>query len=305
MDEEQEAIGEVQESNIEIHDPSYDKEIARIQSWFSEDNKNFFFGYKSVETIPSGLYNIVFNQSTGFGLSKINYTKDDIYYLPDLPHEEIVADINNFLEKRSQFAKYNLVPKRGIIIHGHPGGGKTSLIYLLIEEIQKQNGIAIYFNEPQTWTEIAQLVRKLEADRPILCIIEDLDLVIDKFGEQLFLSFLDGVNQVENVVYIGTTNNISGIPDRIKNRPSRFDRKYEIKLPSKKDRECYFSKKINEDDSAKYNLAKLVKDTDKFSMAQIKEAVIALYILDADYDETIKRLKDININDKNSIGFVK
>lgn len=288
----------------EIQDFSYDEELAKIQSWHSQDNKNFYFGYKSISGLPSGLFKIVLNETTGFGLSKINYTKDEIYYLPSLPHKEIVGDVNNFLEKRDKFLQYNLVPKRGIILHGTPGSGKTSLIYLLVEEFKNKNGIAIYFNDPQTWVDVAQIVRKLEKDRPILCIIEDLDLVIEKFGEQIFLNFLDGVNQVDNVVYIATTNNIKEIPDRIKNRPSRFDRTYEIKIPSKKDREMYLNNKITGTDLEKYDLEKMVTDTDKFSLAQLKELFIALYILEHDYADTIKRLKSTNINDQASMGFV-
>lgn len=288
----------------EIQDTLFEQEFEKIKSWYSEDNKNFYFGYKSVPGLPSGLFKIVLNETNGLGLSMINYPKEEIFYLPGLPYKEIIADINKFLSNRDTYLKYNLVPKRGVILHGVPGGGKTSLIYLLVGEIKEQNGIAIYFNDPQTWLDVAQAVRKLEKTRPILCIIEDLDLVIETFGEQVFLNFLDGVNQVDNVIYVATTNNLKNIPDRIKNRPSRFDRTYEIKIPHKKDREMYLKNKIREEDIDKYDIHKMVSDTERFSLAQLKEFFIALYILDNDYDETLKRLKSANINDQPSVGFV-
>ena len=58
---------------------------------------------------------------------------------------------------------------------------------------------------------IIHIVRKVEKTRPLLCVIEDIDLVIEKFGEEVFLNFLDGLNSIENVVYVATTNNLEKI----------------------------------------------------------------------------------------------
>jgi SpoVK/Ycf46/Vps4 family AAA+-type ATPase len=156
---------------------------------------------------------------------------------------------------------------------------------------------------PDNWVEIAKLIRKVEVDRPILCIIEDIDLVIEKFGEEVFLNFLDGLNSITNVVYVATTNNIEKIPDRIKDRPSRFDKKYEIKKPDDSDRELYFKTKLLPEDLKKYNITKLVKDTKNFTMAHLKEAFISLYILGNDYSEVISRLKKSKITEPSRIGF--
>ena len=208
----------------------------------------------------------------------------------------------NSSDNKQKFIDYNLNPKRGIILHGDPGCGKTSLIYLVVEEIKKRDGISIYFDIPQNWIEIAKLVRKVEKDRPILCIIEDIDLVIAKHGEEPFLNFLDGLNSITNVVYVATTNNLERIPDRIKDRPSRFDKQYVIKKPNDADRLLYFQTKLIKSDIKKYDLNKLVKDTKNFTMAHLKEVFISLYILNNPYDEVIKRLKGSKITD-NSIGF--
>lgn len=184
----------------------------------------------------------------------------------------------------------------------HHNCGKTSLIYLLVDEIKKRNGISVYFDVPDNWIEIAKLIRKVEKERPILCIIEDIDLIIARHGEESFLNFLDGLNSITNVVYVATTNNLSSIPDRIKDRPSRFDKQYEIKKPTDQDRKIYFETKLLEEDKKKYDLKKLVKDTRNFTMAHIKEVFISLYILGNDYNEVIGRLKKSKITDS-SIGF--
>jgi GTPase SAR1 family protein len=279
-----------------------EKIYPSIESWYTINNTDFFFNFKTVATVESGLYSMIYNDGNGFGVSKLPYKSDEFFHLPSLPHNEIIDDLINFWDNVDRFKKYNLTPKRGIILYGDPGCGKTSLIYLLIEEIKKRNGISIYFDVPQNWIEIAKLVRKVEKERPILCIIEDMDLVIMKHGEEPFLNFLDGLNSITNVVYVGTTNNLEKIPERIKDRPSRFDKKYVIKKPTDSDRALYFETKLIEADKKKYDLTKLVKDTKNFTMAHLKEVFISLYILDNPYDEVIKRLKNSKITD-NSIGF--
>lgn len=286
-----------------VSNEEYERENKKLQAWYAgEDNKTFYFGYKNVE-LPSGLYEISLDPIRGAGLTKIEPKRDDIYRLPDLPYDEIINDIKSFWSRGEYFKKYEIIQKRGIILHGHPGGGKTSLIHLMVEEIIKNDGLAIFFSEPEIWCGVSQIVRQIEKKRPILCIIEDIDLVIDKFGEQVFLTFLDGVKQIDNVVYLATTNSLNRIPDRIKKRPSRFDRIYELKLPTKADRKFYLTNKIQTEDLKNYDITQMVTDTEKFSMAQLKELVISIFILGNDYAETITRLKKANINDQLPIGF--
>lgn len=278
------------------------EEMNIIKSWFTLNNKEFFFNYTSVSKIPSGLYSMVFTDGNGFGVSKMDYKSEEFFNLPSLPHKEIISELDSFWGNKEKFKEYNLTHKRGIIIHGEPGCGKTSLIYLLIERIKELDGIAIYFDAPQNWIAVAKIIRNIEVDRPILCIIEDLDIVIGKYGEGVFLNFLDGLNGIENVVYVATTNNLSRIPPRIRNRPSRFDKQYLVGKPTNDDREMYFNLRLHDDDKKKYSIKKIVKDTKGFSMAHLKELFISLYILNMSYIEAIKRLQDNSIVD-NEFGY--
>lgn len=276
--------------------------LSIVESWTTINNIDFYFSFKSVPFIPADLYSMTFNDESGFGLSKMTYNKEEFLYLPTLPHKQIINDLQVFWDNKQKFLDYNLTHKRGFILYGESGCGKSSLIYLLVEEMIKRNGISIYFDAPNKWVEIAKLVRKIEKDRPILCIIEDIDLAIDQFGEEAFLDFLDGLNSIDNVVYVATTNYLDRIPDRIKDRPSRFDKKYKIKKPEELDRKLYFESKLKGDDFTKYDIPKLIKDTRGFTMAHLKEVFISLYILGNAYDEVIPRLKKSKITD-NHIGF--
>jgi hypothetical protein len=290
------------EDGKEMLKEHFDKIYPSIESWYTINNTDFFFNFKTVATVESGLYTMIYNDNNGFGVSKLNYKSDEFFHLPSLPHNEIIGDLIKFWDNVDRFKKYNLTPKRGIILHGDPGCGKTSLIYLLVDKLKEYNGLSIYFDNPFNWVELAKLVRKVEKTRPLLCVIEDIDLVIQKFGEEVFLNFLDGLNSIDNVVYVATTNNLEKIPARIKDRPSRFDKKYKIEKPTAEDRKIYFTKILDEEDKKVYDIDKLVKDTNGYTMAHLKETFISLYILKNPYDETIKRLKNKKIADER-IGF--
>jgi hypothetical protein len=184
----------------------------------------------------------------------------------------------------------------------HHNCGKTSLIYLLLDEIKKRDGIAVNITHPAMWISISSMIRKIEPNRPVLGIIEDIDLMIAKYQEEEFLAFLDGLASIENILFVATTNNIEKIPGRIKDRPSRFDKTYKIKKPNDEDRRHYFNNIIRNEDKKIHDIDKLVKDTNYFSMAHLKEVFISLYILGNDYDSTLTRLKNSKISD-NPIGF--
>ena len=78
-------------------------------------------------------------------------------------------------------------------------------------------------------------LREIEPDRKIILILEDIDnfINVDKALLTKLLQILDGSNKLDNIITIATTNYQEKLEERIANRPSRFDRRYEIGLPSK------------------------------------------------------------------------
>ena len=132
--------------------------LPKVESWVTIDNKSFFFSFKSMDKIPSGLYSMTYNDGQGFGVTKMEYKSEEFFHLPSLPHKQILVDLQKFWDNKQKFIDYNLNPKRGIILHGDPGCGKTSLIYLLVDEIKKRNGISIYFDVPDNWVDRKSVV---------------------------------------------------------------------------------------------------------------------------------------------------
>ncbi len=273
--------------------------------FLTTNDKDYFFSNETIDTIPSGFYNIKFSNERGVYAKKSEIVTDNILVLPNMPHKKILSDIENFWSKETMFKKYDLVFKRGILLHGTPGGGKSSMIQLLVKDIISRNGIAFELTGPDYYSSYIKLFREVEPNRPVLVIIEDIDEIINEYGEKEITNILDGINQVSKVVYLATTNNISKLDDKIKKRPSRFDRVIEIKKPEDIDREFYFLNKIEKDDIEKMNIdiSKWVKDTEGLTISHLKELVISVVIMGNDYEETVEVLKTMKSGYTGNIGF--
>lgn len=270
-------------------------DMSAITSWYTLNSQDYFLAYTTIPHIPSGLYTIAYSEEFGLGVSAIEYDVDDIYLLPGTPYMQITNDLAAFWNSLDKFREFKLKPHRGILLYGETGCGKTSLIYKLIAEVKVFDGIVIQLTDPVLWMKIIPIVRRLESDRPIICFIEDLDKVLAKYGEEQFLMFLDGVNSVSNIVYVATTNNISVIPDRIKNRPSRFDKKYEITKPNSAARREYLKHKLTKSHFKKVSLDQMVEDTKGFTMAHLREFVVSVFIFNNKYSETLDNLRSNQI----------
>ena len=111
------------------------------------------------------------------------------------------------------------------------------------------------------------------------------------------MNILDGVDMIDKVVFLATTNYPERLGKRIINRPSRFDKRFKIDTPNKNSRKTYFEFLFSKCKNAKVeeidNIDKWVSDTDKMSIAHLKELFIAVVILGNDYDMALKNLKDM------------
>src|SRR5205085_931695 len=119
---------------------------------------------------------------------------------------------------------------------------------------------------------------KIENDRPVVILMEDIEAIIEEYGESEILNILDGINSIDNVVYLATTNYPDKLLGRVTNRPSRFDRVFELKNPDSGVRKVYLENLVNrhkdkvEED---INIDKWVGDTATLSIAHLKELFIS------------------------------
>lgn len=132
----------------------------------------------------------------------------------------------------------------------------------------------------------------IEPHRPIVTIIEDIDgLVRQADSETLLLQVLDGARQMNNIVYLATTNYPENLAERILNRPSRFDRVYEVGYPDAAVRRYYFEKMINGEDLPDVNMERWVEASKGFTFAHMRDMIVSVLILGNDFDEAVGHLQ--------------
>lgn len=216
--------------------------------------------------------------------------------------DTILSEVQFFWTRSEIYKKLRLPYRRGILLYGPPGTGKSSLIRIALEDVVARGGVGFLIDSMRVFSVCYAEFRKLQPDTPLVAVIEDLESFCETGQERELLEVLDGQGAgVTNTVFIATSNHIEKLPDRIKNRPSRFDRRIEVGFPTAEQRDHYFNsllKAIPADlDTYQANLVKrnYIEDTGGMSLAHAKALFTSVVILGADYDATMTILKQMKI----------
>jgi energy-coupling factor transporter ATP-binding protein EcfA2 len=301
------------DSSLEINH-SNEKKIG-YEDWIVGANNQFIPTPKitTIKKLIPGKYSIKWNDEySRYCFVRESVNLDELLYLPNPVLEKIITDIDYFWDHKDLFEKYKFAYKRGILLYGKPGCGKSSITALLSEQVIAKGGIVLSVNNQDAlhvyYNSIASIFRFIEPDTRILTIFEDLDgLVRNSETETVLLNILDGMNQSENVVNIGCTNYPENLKERILNRPSRFDKRYNIGLPDAKVRKFYLEHKINEEDLkiiGGNSFDDIVSKTEGLTLAHLGELIKSVFIFGNSLDNTLKTLTDMSLtisssNDEN------
>lgn len=278
------------------------KEENRYSSWGMLANNMFALSYETTPKLPAGFYEIIWNPSIQDNVLSLKKTyTDELYNLPSEELMDIIKDLERFWENEKTYRKYNFLYKRGILLYGDPGCGKSGIINLCVKYlIEQKQGIVINISSPEDierYNYFIAHLRAIEPNRLILVILEDLDSLVNTGSYQmsLILNLLDGVKQINGIVYMATTNYPEKLEERITNRPSRFDRRYEVGLPNASIREAYIRHKLLKEDLEEIDLKHWVEKTEGMSLAHIKELIVSTIISGEDVNKVLNRLKDMSI----------
>jgi transitional endoplasmic reticulum ATPase len=203
--------------------------------------------------------------------------------------DNLIADVQGFFDNRELYKKLAVPWKRGLILHGVPGNGKTISIKALISELSARADPvpSLYVKsfdacQGQKFS-IRSIFTQARVMAPCLLIFEDLDSLVTDKTRSYFLNEVDGLESNDGILMIGSTNHLDSLDPAISKRPSRFDRKYHFKLPNEEERTAYcqfWRKKLVDNHLVDFQeeLCPLIaKLSDGFSFAYLKELfVIAL-----------------------------
>jgi AAA+ superfamily predicted ATPase len=157
--------------------------------------------------------------------------------------QDIKDDLTNFFDAQSVYATYDVPWKRGLLFVGAPGNGKTHTVKALINQI-KHPCLYVKSFQSQYDTDsenIRKVFKQARQTAPCILVLEDLDSLLTDENRSFFLNELDGFADNQGIVTIASTNHPERLDPAIRDRPSRFDRKYNFELPDNSVRKAYIS----------------------------------------------------------------
>jgi SpoVK/Ycf46/Vps4 family AAA+-type ATPase len=241
---------------------------------------------QTVSEIEPGYYDTVLSQGQVY-FCPVRPRQDALLEFPDSASKGVLDAITDFWERENIFQKYDLPYKRGILLYGPPGSGKTCTLQLVSREVVNRGGIVVTF-QPASFLDAYRAFRDVQPSTYMVVLMEDLEATL-KQSESRILNLLDGVEYLNKVVFLATTNYPEKLESRILNRPSRFDLCVKVGHPDARARRVYLRSLIRDDDGL--DVETYVNDTEGMSLAHVKELFVATVVLGSEYETTVKRLK--------------
>ncbi len=188
-------------------------------------------------------------------------------------------DFQSFFQREPWFRKMRLPFRRGYLLHGPPGNGKSTAIRAMLTSA----GLAAYtirlFDSRTDDEDMERLFERVVNHAPGVILFEDIDRAFPRTGGskskvslQQLLNCLDPVATGEGIVIVATANNPTALDPAILKRPGRFDRVIHFPNPSEALRREYFCRMHQQFVGTDLNA--VVSDSDGFSFAQLREAYI-------------------------------
>ena len=211
-------------------------------------------------------------------------------------------------------------PKRGIILAGEPGTGKTIICKALISEADEITCITTAAYGTLHEQYISELFSIAQDLSPSMVFIEDLDFVGQERHDSYrgtppliaLLTEMDGIAEKTAIVTVATSNCFEMLDKALSERPSRFDRVFKLIRPNCEQR-AELIKRISEkiplsEDVREY----IVKVTSGFTPAQLQGVLHGMVISHSEMEEETMQFNRsdvdsaiawLNIRKKGPMGF--
>ncbi len=201
------------------------------------------------------------NQALGFGRSKARLygnEKEKVVFKDiagNLEAKEDLVEVVDFLKHPKKFKDVGAKIPKGVLLVGPPGTGKT----MLARAVAGEAGVPFFSISGSEFVEmfvgvgasrVRDLFAKAKKNAPCIIFIDEIDAVGRRRGSGMggghdereqtlnqILVEMDGFETDTNVIVLAATNR-SDVLDPALLRPGRFDRRVNIDLPERKDREA-------------------------------------------------------------------
>jgi len=252
------------------------------------------------QSIPGDILNKIIVKMADFqdALKEIEPSamREVLVEIPDVTWEQVggLQDVKEELREAVEwplkypdlFAQLNATPPKGLLLYGPPGTGKTLLAKAVAHE-SESNFISVKGPEllnkfvGESEKAVREVFRKARQASPCIIFFDEIDSVAPTRGSSVgdshvtervisqFLTEMDGLEELRNVVIIAATNR-PDIIDSALLRPGRFDRLLFVPPPDLEARKQIFKIHTRKTPMADdVNLDDLARKTDGYTGADI------------------------------------
>jgi len=248
----------------------------------------------TVSSLPAGSYDIMYDGRAIYA-SPVPDPTGLLLELPEMKSEAVIKAVELFWDSEKDYKDGNdfvvggAAYKAGVMLYGPPGSGKSCTIKIVSKKLIEKGGIVFHTQSPQMTMSFLKDFAKIEKDRKIIVILEDIDSLIYMHGESSFLEMLDSAKSVDNVLFIATTNYPEKLDQRIYNRPGRFSTVIKIDYPTPEARAAYLKAVLKNHKDVEH----IVNNTSGFTVDHLSALINAVYREKKDLDPEIKRLRTL------------
>ena len=208
----------------------------------------------------------------------------------DDAQEKLREGVELPLRNPDAFRRLGIRPAKGFLLYGPPGTGKTLLAKAVAKEaeanfisVKSSDLLSKWYGESEQ--QISRLFARARQVAPCVVFIDEIDSLVPARGSggaepqvtgrvvNTMLAEMDGMEEMQSIVVIGATNRPT-LVDPALLRPGRFDELVYVGTPDLAGREHIL--KIHTKDmplAADVDLAKLAKDTERFTGADLEDVV--------------------------------
>lgn len=183
--------------------------------------------------------------------------------------------------------------KRGILLYGPPGVGKTLTVMYLITQMRERTVLLTTGRGMGLTSAVTQMARILQ---PSMVVMEDIDLVAQERGMQFqqtgpilfeLLNEMDGLREDADVIFLLTTNRPDILEPALAARPGRVDLVIELPLPDSDGRRRLFDLYARGLRLDEVDLDRFIERTEGASPAYIKELLRKAAVLASERPGTL------------------
>jgi cell division protease FtsH len=249
---------------------------------------------------------------------------------PVLPAEQAQALWQNTIgylepDNLKRIKAYGGRPKRGVLLTGPPGNGKTMACRWVWEECRLRGWEwrlvtpDAYRAARESCNPVRAVQELFSVDQRGIVFFDDMDMALrdretvkETDDQAVFLGAMDGISVHEGVVFVFTTNCDLALIDRAFKRPGRLDLVLQFRAPDAELRR-QLVRRWHADILQTLNVETVIASTDGYSFAEIEELknLLILHLLDTgrwDWGWALEQFdsnrQDLN-RTKNRVGFVR